>query len=73
MTQAMARDARGEDGLTREEIAGGLRGLGLNSGDVVLVHSAMRTFGLTVSLNSPRWISKWPLLMKRGLWGSLRV
>ncbi len=33
------------EGLSREEIARGLRETGLKSGDVVLVHSAMRTFG----------------------------
>ncbi len=32
-------------GLSRDEIARGLRETGLESGDVVLVHSAMRTFG----------------------------
>jgi len=32
-------------GLLQEEIARGLRETGLKSGDVVLVHSAMRTFG----------------------------
>lgn len=31
--------------LVREDIARGLRGTGLKPGDVVLVHSAMRTFG----------------------------
>ena len=33
-------------GLSQEEIVQGLRRTGLKSGDVVLVHSAMRTFGL---------------------------
>ncbi len=32
-------------GLSRDEIVRGLRETGLESGDVVLVHSAMRTFG----------------------------
>lgn len=36
---------RPEKGLTREDIADGLLRLGLKAGDVVLVHSAMRTFG----------------------------
>ncbi len=36
---------RGARGLSRDEIVRGLRETGLKSGDVVLVHSAMRTFG----------------------------
>jgi len=40
--QDINRDAKG---LSREEIAHGLRQTGLKAGDVVLVHSAMRTFG----------------------------
>ena len=41
----MAEKAQCEKGLTREEIVDGLRRLGLKAGDVVLAHSAMRTFG----------------------------
>lgn len=41
----MANEQQSEKGLTQEEIAGGLRRLGLEAGDVVLVHSAMRTLG----------------------------
>jgi len=37
--------SRGESGLSREEITRGLRKMGLKTDDVVLVHSAMRTFG----------------------------
>lgn len=37
---------RSTSGLSQEEIVQGLRRTGLKSGDVVLVHSAMRTFGL---------------------------
>lgn len=33
------------DGLTQSELAEGFKGLGVQEGDVVLVHSAMRTFG----------------------------
>ena len=36
---------RGTGGLSQKEIVRGLRETGLKSGDVVLVHSAMRTFG----------------------------
>lgn len=38
-------DTLGNNRLTREEIVEGLRRLGLKTGDVVLAHSAMRTFG----------------------------
>ena len=41
----MAKKAQCEKGLTREEIVDGLRRLDLKAGDVVLAHSAMRTFG----------------------------
>ena len=34
-----------DSGLSREEIVTGLHALGLQAGNVVLVHSAMRTFG----------------------------
>ena len=35
----------GQKGLTQEEIRQGLVRIGLGPGKVVLVHSAMRTFG----------------------------
>ena len=41
----MAKEQHAEVGLTPEEIADGLRRLGLKAGDVLLVHSAMRTLG----------------------------
>ncbi len=40
-----SHQCRGAYGLSRKEIVQGLRQTGLKSGDVVLVHSAMRTFG----------------------------
>jgi len=36
---------KGQTPLTRADIAEGLRRLGLKAGDVVFVHSAMRTLG----------------------------
>jgi aminoglycoside 3-N-acetyltransferase len=33
------------DGLTKQEIIDGLQAIGLKQGDVVLIHTAMRTFG----------------------------
>lgn len=41
----MTESAQCEKGLTQQDIVDGLRRLGLKSGDVVLAHSAMRTFG----------------------------
>ena len=42
---AKATDEQNAKGLTQPDISKGLRDVGLKSGDVVLVHSAMRTFG----------------------------